>query len=310
MNTTTSETTTKAEIARKLYQDAVAAVAEWKQAIADLHTQATDTAQQAISPTDLDATAAERVSVEMKIKVAEASLRARQADVITAAKAVVSAEADDMQQEIDEHRATIAAVDATTAKLEKAIDTATAKLRKALGDHLAQTGETRKAAEQQAVELERRQHGLRAAVAGEPTRDYFRSFDDLPEVLHPATGILSMPDYQSEFDRAEERAAHARRLDEGQRLLDEVAAELKIRDGLSVARSDYHRTDPETVRTERISAEALAAKYDEPGYLQAFDRAADYADAGSFREVVRALDRIRQSRDQADDVEAMAEQVS
>lgn len=316
MKASTSQTQT----AREIYDEAVAAAAEWAQAISDLQEQSNAAnVRQASSPADLAAIANEQLGIERRLELAQATLACRQTDVITAAQSVVAAEADALQPAIDKTRNTIAAIDLKTAKLRQALD-----------EHLAQTREARETAEREAAALDRRQRGLRAAVAGEPLREYFRTAADLPEVLHPETGVLYLPGYQADLDRVAEKAAYEQWRQEGQKVLDEVAAALKITDGLTVSRSicrepitsildqidetkldssTWDRTDLTSVRAARISAEALAAECDEPGYLEAFDKAAQYADADSFAEVVRALDRVRQAHLQAEAGEAEAERM-
>lgn len=312
--------TTQAKTARELYDNAVAAAAEWAQAISNLQEQSNAAnGRQASSPADLEAIANEQLGIERRLELAQATLAAREADVITAAQSVVAAEADALQPAIDKTRNTIAAIDKETAKL-----------RQALGEHLAQTRDARETAEREAADLERRQRGLRAAVAGEPLREYFRTAADLPEVLHPETGVLHLPGYQADLDRVAEKAVYEQWLQEGQKVLDEVAAALKITDGLTVSRSIcrepitnildqidetqldssiWDRTDLTSVRTARISAEAFAAESGEAAYLEAFDKAAQYADADSLAEVVRALDRIRQAHLQAEASEAETERM-
>ncbi len=312
--------TNQAKTAREVYDEAVAAAAEWAQAISDLEDQSkAANARQAGSPADLEAIATEQLGIERRIELAQATLAAREADVITAAQSVVASEADALQPAIDKARNPVAAIDLKTSKLRQALD-----------EHLADTRDAREAAERDAAGLERRQRGLRAAVAGEPLREYFRTVDDLPQVLHPERGVLHLPTYQAELDRAAEQAAYEQWRQEGQRVLDGVAAALKLADELTVSRSVYRdsitsilegldersifesgvdRADLEWVRTARISAEVLASEYDEPGYLEAFDRAAQYADAGSLAEVVRALNRIWQARQQAESDETETERM-
>ena len=310
--------TNQAKTAREMYDEAVAAAAEWATAISDLEGQSkAANARQADSPSDLEAIANEQLGIERRIELAQATLAAREADVITAAQSVVAAEADALQAAIDKARNAVAAIDLKTAKLRQALD-----------EHLADTRDAREAAERDAAGLERRQRGLRAAVAGEPLREYFRTVEDLPEVLHPERGVLHLPTYQADLDRAAEQAAYEQWRQEGQRVLDEVAAALKLTDELTVSRSVYRdsitsilegldersifesdadRVDLHWLRMQRVSAEAFADTYDDPGHLDAFDQAAQYADAPSMNQVVSALGWIRQARQQIEDDEGEAE---
>lgn len=290
------KTTTTSKTALEVHAAAVASAAEWAQTITDLEGQlGTAIARQPESPSELAAVADEQVKLERRLDLARAALAAKEAEVLEAGRAVVAGEADALEPEIEKTRAVAAAIDGTTAKLRKALD-----------DHLNQTRAARQEAEQAAAALKRQQDGLRAAVAGEGLRKYFGTVDALPALLHPVTGILPQAQYQEDLDQAAEEKARQEWLDRARPTLAAIADKLKIRDGLDYAWFEYERPDPEWVRQQHISAEVFAAEFNDPGHLEMFDQAVEYADAASLAQVVKALTKIRQKVSDQEDLEAEA----
>ena len=245
--------------ARAVYDAALADADQWRQTIAKLEVDmAAAEAETPTSPGELANIADRQVSLSKQLEMARTQLSVREAAVLDAGRAIVAAEADDLQPALDEAQKQISEIDQKTAELRAAVSA-----------HVDATRSAREAAGAQLRQVQRLQEGLRAAVAGDGVREYFRTLDELPASLHPQTGILPQRSFQRDIDDLEFRREQERRQD----ALSALAGKLKIEDGLAIALTDYERPSGAWLDRTRSAVASAGSEKDTRALLAAFDEA-------------------------------------